>query len=148
MAKKKKQVVVAPKKVVEQFEVKDTGDLQIQSLIEFMSQLGYAPARQNGGWVNNNPILKANKNLSNATAIFLHNSKKKAWERIGETPFFRCPAQNVDLALSFIQLQRAYASRYVEKVKLQATRKGTGFQLQYHMVKPADKRLAEIMQLA
>lgn len=134
------------------FQLVDTTSAQVESLINFMSQLGYRPARLNGGWVTDNPALQANRSLSNATAIKLHNLTSLQWGvtsegwRFPDTDF-GAPS-GIDILLSPVAYNMLQASKIFKCVKIQATRKGSGIQVQSFMVKPLDPIYTRVLQLA
>lgn len=134
------------------FQLVDTGSAQVESLVNFMGQLGYRPARENGGWVTDNPALKANRSLSNATAIKLHNLVGIQWGVTAQgwrfpDSDYGAPA-NVDILLSPVAYNMLQASKIFKQVKIQATRKGFGIQVQSFMVKPLDPIYTRVLQLA
>ncbi len=129
------------------FEMKDTAQAQIESLCNFMDQLGYKPARANGGWVTDQPQLKGIRNLSNATAIKLHNLPRGSWKRV-EGGWMHAEGVNVELYLSPVRLNMLFASKLFHKIKFQATRDSRGFQIQSHMVKPVDSLYTDLLDLA
>lgn len=131
------------------FKIVTTVSMQAESLFLFMQALGYRPARNNGGWITDNPYLQGNRNLSTATAIKLHNKDKRGWEKLtipgAPGTWYRPKGLNVDVCLSAYGLNRLLSAKLVEQVKFQASNKylsGVVFPQDEHanMIKPVDKR--------
>ena len=130
------------------FQLVETDRVQAESLRLFMMALGYVPARENGGWVTENPYLQANRNISTATAIRLHNKGKGGWEVYpvkAPGTWYRPKGENVDILLSPYGLNLVLNSKLVKEVKFQASGKhmnGLVFPKDplAHLIKPLDRR--------
>lgn len=103
------------------YQVLDTFELQAESLLMFMRQLGYQPYRPNGGWITTNPILQANRVISTRTAIKLHNLRKKDWKEF-KPGWFTPKGVPVDVACSAYALNILLQHKIVHEVKLHAKR--------------------------
>lgn len=126
-----------------------TDHIQAESLRAFMETLGYRPARENGGWITDNPYLQGNRQLSTATAIKLHNKGKAGWEKykVENAPgtWYRPKGMNIDILLSSYGLNVLLASKIVKEVKFQASGRyvnGLVFPQDplAHLIRPIDKR--------
>lgn len=105
------------------FQVTPTADIQAESLRLFMAALGYYPARQNGGFITMNPALAANSQYSTRTAITLHNLSREDWKQYRGTPFYGPEGLDLQLLVTEYTLNVIMATKLVEKVKFQASRK-------------------------
>lgn len=118
------------------FEMKNTMQVQIDSMTAYLGNLGYEFA--NKGWETNNPSLKHVRRISHRTAIALHNLQETEWVQLERGLF--SPLINgriFDIAMNGYTLSQTQATKLVQKVKMQPNRKiGEGVELQSHMVKP------------
>ncbi|WVS24659.1 hypothetical protein PSPHG_CDS_0178 [Pseudomonas phage Psxphi15] len=135
------------------FQAKDTTQIQLDSLLAVMDSLGYRIDRAGatlpdgkpdkrkptGGFITDNPQLKANRNLGLATAIKIHNAPRTQWVKVAEG-WYKLNLAGVDIILSAYALNVLYARKLVEKVKFIKDRKTPNhIKLQSHMVKPANR---------
>lgn len=108
------------------FQVTPTQYAQAESLRQFMRGLDYDPARSNGGFRTHSKALKANSQISTATAIKLHNLSREDWKpyELDNNYFYPAPLDGkVDILISEYTLDVIMASKVVQKVKFQASRK-------------------------
>ncbi|ATW58247.1 hypothetical protein CNR37_00040 [Pseudomonas phage ventosus] len=119
-----------------EFEVKDTSQIQVDSLIAFMASLGYTYKEK--GWVTDSEALKHISRVSHRTAIALHNLPIYLWKLQPNNMY--APLINgklFDIAMNGYALSRSQATKLVKKVKFQPSRKEQeGIMLQNHMIKP------------
>ena len=130
------------------FQAKDTTQIQLDSLLAVMDSLGYRIDRAGaqgdkrkptGGFITDNPQLKANRNLGLATAIKIHNAPRTQWIKVADG-WYKLNLAGVDIILSAYALNVLYARKLVEKVKFIKDRKTPNhIKLQSHMVKPANR---------
>ncbi|UOL48458.1 hypothetical protein QGX12_gp035 [Pseudomonas phage Kremar] len=140
------------------FQAKDTTQIQLDSLIAVMDVLGYRIDRAGGvlvdpvtgkqtvdkrkptgGFITDNPQLKANRNLGLATAIKIHNAPRSKWVKVAEG-WYKIDIPGIDIIMSVYALNILYAKKLVEKVKFIKDRKTPNhIKLQSHMVKPANR---------
>lgn len=104
------------------FQVVATADIQAESLRLFMQALGYYPARVNGGFFTMNPSLAANRVVSTATAIKLHNLTRNDWKRYKDTPYYRAENLPLEILVSEYTLDVLMVTKLCEQVKFQASR--------------------------
>lgn len=142
--------------MTEQFQQIDTQRIQLDSLLAVMDTVGYrldrtgAPGdkrKPTGGFVTDNPSLKANRNISITTAVKIHNAPRKAWIKVAEG-WYRLDIPGVDIALSAYGLNILFARKIVEKVKFIKNRKSPShLVLQDHMVKPVSRAYIPLLGL-
>lgn len=130
------------------FQAKDTTQIQLDSLCAVMDVLGYRVDRcgqpgdkrkPTGGFITDNPQLKANRNLGLATAIKIHNAPRSKWVKVAEG-WYKIDIPGIDIIMSVYALNILYAKKLVEKVKFIKDRKTPNhIKLQSHMVKPANR---------
>lgn len=130
------------------FQLMSTSEIQAESLLRFMQQLGYQPYRQNGGWITTNPALQANRVISTRTAIKLHNLRKKDWKEF-KPGWYAPKGIPVDVACSAYSLNILLQYKIVHAVKLQAKRSAeNGFVFPpdelANLVKFTDKRYGSL----
>lgn len=146
---------------VKDFQVVDTAQIQLDSLLAVMDTVGYRIDRAGGtlpdgkpdkrkptgGFVTDNPNLKANRNLSLTTAIKIHNAPRKQWLKVAEG-WYKLQLDGVDIILSVYALNILFARKLVEKVKFIKDRKAPNhIKLQSHMVKPANRAYTTMLGL-
>lgn len=105
------------------FEVVPTDQVQAESLRLFMEQLGYHPARPNGGFITYQSQLQANRALSTATAIKLHNLSREDWKQYKDTTWLAPSDLPLEMLISHYALNRLMTAKLVQTVKFQASRK-------------------------
>lgn len=133
-----------------EFVVLDTSEVQIESLHAFMHTLGY---RQEGNssarFITEDPTKAANKWLSFETAQKLHNATAEDWTEVARGVFMFKPVQLPSIIYNAYGLQMLYATRLVQKVKWQHTRKGGhSIRMTSPMVKPNSPILTNFLGLA
>lgn len=99
------------------YELRGTAGIQGESLRLFMGQLGYRPARPNGGWATDNPALAGNRVLSTRTAIKLHNLPREAWVEV-MPGWFGVPFLNLGILVNSYAMNVIQAAKLVKQVKL------------------------------
>lgn len=104
------------------FNLQGTVEIQGESLRQFMAQLGYRPARPNGGWYTDNETLAGNRILSTRTAIKLHNLQREEWQEIAPG-WYGVPQFNLNIAISPYMLNKLQAAKIVKQVKFTPVRK-------------------------
>lgn len=117
----------------------NTRMLQLKSLNSFMKSLGYFPIGK--GYITDAGDLKRFEVLSFNTAVILHNAYMEDWEYDGWKHFYFKPKYHFDgtidlktgLSFPVQDVLRARASRYVERLKMQYSRK-KGVIVQEHRV--------------
>lgn len=130
------------------FQAKDTTQIQLDSLCAVMDVLGYRVDRcgqpgdkrkPTGGFITDNPQLKANRNLGLETAIRIHNSPRSKWLKVAEG-WYKIDLPGIDIIMSAYALNIFFAKKLVEKVKFIKDRKTPNhIRLQSHMVKPVNR---------
>lgn len=130
------------------FQAKDTTQIQLDSLLAVMDVLGYRVDRAGnsgdkrkptGGFITDNPALKANRNLGLEKAVKIHNAPRKQWVKVAEG-WYKLDMAGVDIILSAYALNILYAKKLVEAVKfIKDRRTPNHIRLQSHMVKPANR---------
>ncbi|UAV89636.1 hypothetical protein [Pseudomonas phage COT4] len=130
------------------FQAKDTTQIQLDSLLAVMDLLGYRIDRAGaagdkrkptGGFITDNPALKANRNLGLEKAVKIHNAPRKQWVKVADG-WYKLDMAGVDIILSAYALNILYAKKLVETVKFIKDRKTPNhIRLQSHMVKPANR---------
>lgn len=119
-----------------EFQMKDTLQIQTDSLLAYMQSLGYK--YENKGWVTDSEAMKHMRRLSHRTAIALHNLSENEWQIDDKFLFYPViNGRKLDLVMNGYTLSRTQAAKLVKVVKMQPNRKAVeGIQLQHHMVKP------------
>jgi hypothetical protein len=138
------------------FQAKDTTQIQLDSLLAVMDSIGYRVDRAGaqgdkrkptGGFITDNPQLKANRNLGMPTAIKIHNAARKSWVKVADG-WYKLDIAGVDIILSAYTLNILFARKLVEKVKFIKDRKTPNhIKLQSHMVKPANRAYTMLLGL-
>lgn len=138
------------------FQAKDTTQIQLDSLVAVMDVLGYRidragatgdKRRATGGFITDNPHLKATRNLGLYTAVKIHNSTRKDWQKISEG-WYQLTIGNVALVASLYAVNIFFAKKLVETVKFIKDRKTPNhIRLQSHMVKPANRVYTTLLGL-
>lgn len=139
-----------------EFQMVDTQQIQLDSLVAVMDAVGYRfdrigaegdKRKATGGFVTDNPALQANRNLSNTTAVKIHNAPRKQWVKV-QDGWYKLDIPGIDLVMSAYALNLLFARKLVEKVKFVKTRKSPShFMLQSHMVKPANRAYIPLLGL-
>lgn len=142
--------------MTQEFEMKDTQQIQLDSLLAVMDSLGYrldragAPGdkrKPTGGFITDNPALKANRSLSMTTAVKIHNAPRKQWKKIQEG-WYQIDIPGLNICISAYGLNILFARKIVEKVKFVKNRKAPShLVLQSHMVKPANRAYIPLIGL-
>ncbi|QNN99911.1 hypothetical protein phiPsa267_039 [Pseudomonas phage phiPsa267] len=132
----------------EGFQMLDTSSIQLDSLLYVMDSLGYRLDRAGaegdkrkptGGFVTDNPALKANRNIGLENAVKIHNAPRKQWVKVKEG-WYRIDLPGLDIAISAYALNILFARKLVEKVKLQKARTTPHhIKVTDHMVKPVSR---------
>lgn len=107
------------------FEVKDTGSIQIESVVQFMSYIGYTFNETTNRFETDKFELRHIRNLKTTTAISLHNLQEYGYEEV-KAGFFQ-PKLNgklFDLLMDGYTLQKLLATKVVKRAKLQVNNKG------------------------
>lgn len=134
-------------------KVKDTMGLQMESLRIFMGSLSYTPARANGGFYTDLPLLASRSQLSTRTAIRLHNLDRSDWDKVPGKDLYT-PSQYSGMqglfevtaaGLAYIQ-----AMKLVKEVKFTPTKRApNGLLLKHencHLVKANSELVAEMLE--
>lgn len=134
----------------EEFQLKDTGALQVESLVAFMNILGFkACDKVNGSFVAvDKKALKGFERISLSTAVRIYNAGRANWKPTKYTGVYKLEVGNVTLMIDAYTLNRAMAAKFIKTVKLQKTRKGVGVNVTGHMVSFAHKDYAALLGLA
>lgn len=142
--------------MTEQFQIVDTQQIQLDSLLAVMEAVGYRMDRcgrsgdkrkATGGFITDNPALKANRNLSLTTAVRIHNATRKQWVKIAEG-WYQLDLPGVNICMSAYALNILFARKIVEKVKFQKNRKAPShIVLHDHMVKPVNRAYIPLLGL-
>lgn len=147
--------------MTEEFQMIDTQQVQLDSLMAVMDSVGYRLDRTGGtmpdgkpdkrkatgGFVTDNPALKANRNLSMTTAIKIHNAPRKQWVKVAEG-WYKLDIEGINLCMSAYALNVLFARKLVEKVKFIKNRKAPShLVLQSHMVKPVNRAYVPLFGL-
>ncbi|QXV71693.1 hypothetical protein psageK4_039c [Pseudomonas phage psageK4] len=132
----------------EGFQMLDTSSIQLDSLLYVMDSLGYRLDRAGaegdkrkptGGFVTDNPALKANRNIGLENAVKIHNAPRKQWVKVKEG-WYRIDLPGLDIAISAYALNILFARKLVEKVKLQKARTTPHhIKVTDHMIKPISR---------
>lgn len=132
----------------EGFQMLDTSTIQLDSLLFVMDSLGYRLDRAGaegdkrkatGGFITDNPALKANRNIGLEKAVKIHNAPRKQWVKVKEG-WYRIDIPGLDIAISAYALNILFARKLVEKVKLQKARSAPHhIKVTDHMIKPISR---------
>jgi len=139
-----------------EFQMVDTSQIQFDSLLFVMDALGYSLDRAGregdkrkatGGFITDNPALKANRNLGLETAVKIHNAPRKQWVKVKEG-WYRLDLPGVDIVVTAYALNILFARKLVEKVKLQKARTSPShIKVTDHMVKPVNRAYIPLLGL-
>ena len=136
--------------MTEQFVAKDTTRVQLDSLIAVMDALSYRIDTDNRvslGFVTDNRGLKGNRNISLRTAVKIHNTPRKDWQKLTEG-WYTLPIAGLDIAVTAYALNILYARKLVTHVKLVKSRKSPNrLKVESHMVKPANRAYIPLIGL-
>lgn len=141
----------------EQFQVVDTTQIQLDSLVAVMDTLGYRIDRAGaegdkrkptGGFITDNRQLAANRNLGLSTAVKIHNAHDGLWIPVAPG-WYRLDVPGVQIVVSAYALAVLRARKLVEKVKFQKNRKSPWHVVVTdHMVKPVKEEYVALLGLA
>lgn len=137
-----------------EFQVLDTTQIQLDSLLAVMDSIGYRVDRSGsdsrkptGGFVTDNRALKANRNISLMTAAKIHNAARSEWEKVAEG-WYILRIGGFSVVLSAYALNILYARKLVHKVKLQKNRKAPSHLVVVgHMVKVVNRSYTPLLGL-
>jgi hypothetical protein len=136
---------------MEQFQPRDTTQVQKRSLEIFMAGLGYQIDDESTSfrWVTDNPHLVGSKYLSFSTAQALHNATTDDWEELPQFPnLYGFKSIQVNIGMPAYDLVQLYALKLVQKTKFMHTRKGGHrITLKSPMIKPAHPLYAKAFGL-
>ncbi|WYV99151.1 hypothetical protein Amme3_00155 [Pseudomonas phage vB_PpuM-Amme-3] len=109
-----------------EFQMKDTVQVQIQSVINFMGALGYVPDPRvkNLSFTNLTDQKSAAVRVSFRTATKLHNSTLDDWKVIEDRQIAFNSKVNLNVAWPCVSVLLADASKLVVKSKVAIDRKG------------------------
>lgn len=140
----------------EQFQVVDTTQIQLDSLVSVMDSLGYRLDRRGGsgdirkptgGFVTDNVNMKANRNISTTTAVKIHNTPRSQWVKV-LPGWYQLQVGGMVLVVTAYALNVLFARKLVEKVKFQKNRKSQfHVVVTDHMVKPVDEDYTALLGL-
>lgn len=109
------------------FQLKDTVQVQIQSVVNFMANLGYVPDPRvrNLSFTNLNDQNSANARISFRTATRLHNSTLEDWKVVEDRQIaFNAKVAGLNVAWPVVAVLLADASKLVIKSKMAVKRNG------------------------
>ena len=142
--------------MTEQFEMVDTGQIQLDSVIFVMDALGYrldragAPGdkrKATGGFVTDNKSLKANRNIGLETAVKIHNAPRKQWLKVKEG-WYRLDLPGIDIVVTAYALNVLFARKLVHTAWLQKARTSPSHvKVTSHMVKPVNRAYIPLLGL-
>lgn len=109
-----------------EFQMKDTVQVQIQSVVNFMSNLGYVPDPRvkNLSFTNLNDQNSAAVRISFCTATRLHNSTLDDWKVIEDRQVAFNDKVRLNVAWPVVAILLADASKLVVKSKIAVKRDG------------------------
>jgi hypothetical protein len=138
------------------FQVKDTTQIQLDSLLAVMDSIGYRIDRAGavgdkrkptGGFISDNPALKGNRNLGLNTAVKIHNAKRSQWIKVIDG-WYKLDIAGLDIVLSIYALNILFARKLVQEVKFIKDRKTPNhIKIQSHLVKPANRAYTAMLGL-
>lgn len=142
--------------MTEEFQMVDTTQIQLDSLLFVMDSLGYRLDRAGaegdkrkptGGFVTDNKALKANRNIGLENAVKIHNATRKQWVKVKDG-WYRLDLPGIDMVLSAYALNILFARKLVEKVKFQKNRNSPShIKIVDHMVKPVNRAYVPLLGL-
>lgn len=128
------------------FEMKDTRQIQADSLLAFMDALGYK-VRDNGqGFERVAQDKSQYRYLSFTTGIRLHNTARQAFTKTSTDGWHNIPGLD-GMFINAYALNIAFARKLVHKVKMQACKRKGGVVVTGNMVKPASRGYASLFGL-
>lgn len=130
-------------------QVLNTISVQIQSVINVMSALGYVPdvGSKKLSFINQNSFRSPNLRVSFDTAVKLHNAELEDWAVLEGDQF----VVNTKLALGLkwptLTVLLSQASKLVEKVKMSVDKRGKLVfnSERAHYVKPCNQTIADLI---
>lgn len=127
---------------MQEFQVFDTTAIQVRSVLNFMSALGYVLDDNGGRFVTESQYGQGNRYLSINTSVKLHNTTEEGWFEVEGVAFPKC----VGMQQGFFPLgvHLAMASKLVEKAKFVSDKKGN-LKFQSVMIKPLNKAVAQLI---
>lgn len=132
-----------------EFQMKDTVQVQIQSVINFMANLGYVPDPRvrKLSFTNLNDQASAAVRVSFRTATRLHNSTLEDWKVVEDRQLAFNDKVNLNVAWPVVAVLLADASKLVVKSKIAVDRKGHVILNSENakLVKTKNPRIAELI---
>lgn len=132
-----------------EFQMKDTVQVQIQSVINFMANLGYVPDPRvrKLSFTNLNDQASAAVRVSFRTATRLHNSTLEDWKVVEDRQLAFNDKVNLNVAWPVVAVLLADASKLVVKSKIAVDRKGNVILNSENakLVKTKNPRIAELI---
>lgn len=132
-----------------EFQMKDTVQVQIQSVVNFMANLGYVPDPRvrNMSFTNLNDQNSAATRISFRTATILHNSPLESWKVIEEKQIAFNDKVKLNVAWPVVAVLLADASKLVIKSKMAIARNGRVVinSENAKLVKARNARIAELI---
>lgn len=109
-----------------EFQMKDTVQVQIQSVVNFMANLGYVPDPRvrKLSFTNLNDQNSAATRVSFRTATRLHNSDLESWKVVEDRQLAFNENVSLNVAWPVVAVLLADASKLVVKSKVAIDRKG------------------------
>lgn len=109
-----------------EFQMKDTVQVQIQSVVNFMANLGYVPDPRvrNMSFTNLNDQNSAATRISFRTASILHNSPLEDWKVVEDRQLAFIDKVKLNVAWPVVAVLLADASKLVIKSKMAIARNG------------------------
>lgn len=139
-----------------EFQMVDTSQVQLDSLIFVMDALGYRLDRAGaqgdkrkptGGFITDNKALKANRNVGVEKAVAIHNADRKQWLKVKEG-WYRLDMPGIDIVVTAYALNVLFARKLVHKVHIQKARTSPShMKVTSHMVKPANRAYIPLLGL-
>lgn len=135
--------------MTDKFELKNTGMVQVDSLVAFMDSIGYKPCpKVNGRFITDSPLLKSISSVSLSTAVRIHNSPRSQWRRTAQDGIYKLEIGDIEIYMNAYALNVAFARKLVHTVKLQKNRKSPdGVKVTSHMLKFVDPTYAKLLGL-
>lgn len=144
--KKANKVVDAVLDSTQEFVKVDTTVIQVRSVLNFMYALGYTLDEdgKTGRFTTNQKVFKANRHLSFATAVRLHNMPLEDWTIAEGAEFAHPKGVNILKGFAPLGVHLATASKLVSEVKLSVSRYGQVL-TQDVMVHPLNKTVIALI---